>query len=70
MTLVPAYGRDYTSKAAILADFQAGKDFIVRDMSSRYDRKPANRESLIQAGVTSVHVRYARLTKIAVVKVR
>jgi hypothetical protein len=70
MTLVPAYGRDYRSKAAILADFQADKDFIIADMSSRYDGKPANRKSLIQAGVTSVHVRYARLTRIAVVKVR
>ena len=24
---LPAYGRDYKSKAAVLADWQAGKDF-------------------------------------------
>ena len=69
MTLVPAYGRDYKSRAAILADFQADKDFIIRDMSSRYDGKPTNRTDLIKVGVTSVHVRYARLTKITLVKV-
>ncbi len=26
-TLLPAYGRDYKSKANVIADFQAGKDF-------------------------------------------
>lgn len=26
-TLLPAYGRDYTSKAAAILDFQKGKDF-------------------------------------------
>ena len=26
-TVLPAYGRDYKSKAAALADWQAGKDF-------------------------------------------
>lgn len=27
-TMTPAYGRDYKSRATLLADFQAGKDFI------------------------------------------
>ncbi len=28
MTVIPAYGRDYKSRAAVLADLKAGKDFI------------------------------------------
>lgn len=27
MTLTPAYGRDYKSKAEVIAAFQSGKDF-------------------------------------------
>lgn len=27
MTLTPAYGRDYKSKAEVIADFVSGKDF-------------------------------------------
>jgi len=29
MTLLPAYGRDYKSKKAVLADFNAGLDFEI-----------------------------------------
>ena len=29
MTLLPAYGRDYKSKAAILADWHNGLDFCI-----------------------------------------
>ena len=29
MTLLPAYGRDYKSKKAVLADFNAGLDFVM-----------------------------------------
>ena len=53
---VPAYGRDYKSKAAVIADWQAGKDFRCavsgRYLSSR-DNVPAQ-----------VWVRYAKLTKL------
>ena len=28
LTFIPAYGRDYTSKAALLADWNSGKDFM------------------------------------------
>jgi len=33
MTLVPAYGRDYTSKKAVEKDWKSGKDFIVADIT-------------------------------------
>lgn len=53
---LPAYGRDYKSKAAVLADWQAGKDFRCA-VSGRYlsvrDNLPAQ-----------VWIRYAKLTKI------
>ena len=29
MTLLPAYGRDYKSKKAVLADFNNGLDFVM-----------------------------------------
>lgn len=33
-TIVPAYGRDYTSKAKAELDFREGKDFDLRDFNS------------------------------------
>ena len=39
-TVVPADGRDYTTPKAALADWKAGKDFIISNMFHRYDGKP------------------------------
>jgi len=47
MTLTPAYGRDYKSKKAVLADWEAGKDFIIADIMSKWDGKPANKSDLV-----------------------
>lgn len=66
-TLVPAYGRDYKSKAAVLADWEAGKDFLVMDITDRWNGLPANKADL--AGIGSVKFRYAKLAKIFVHKV-
>ena len=33
-TIVPAYGRDYKSLKEAMADWQAGKDFLLIDMFS------------------------------------
>jgi hypothetical protein len=57
---VPAYGRDYKSKSAVLADWQEGKDF--RDsLSGRYlsvrDEVPAQ-----------VWIRYDKMRKMVRVK--
>jgi hypothetical protein len=51
----PAYGRDYKSKDAVLADWKAGKDFHagVYGYISIRDNPPAQ-----------VWIRYANLTKI------
>ena len=64
ITLVPAYGRDYKNKKTLLQDFNDNKDFIIMDMSSPYDTKPANKSDL--KGYTCM-IRYERLTKICVI---
>ena len=57
---IPAYGRDYKSKASVLADWQAGKDFQCA-LTGRYlsvrDNLPAQ-----------VWIRYSKLTKLVRVK--
>ncbi len=61
LTVVPAYGRDYTSKAGVLADWNKDKDFLIYDVSSPYDGRYVNKSGR-PAGVT-ISVRYARRTK-------
>jgi hypothetical protein len=68
-TLTPAYGRDYKSKKAVLADWLANKDFILQQFGSPYDGKPFNRDSARDAGFDAVNIRYKRNTQITVVKV-
>ena len=67
LTLTPAYGRDYRSKAALLADFKDDKDFIVNDVMSRWDGKAVNRPQII--GET-VKIRYNRLRSVMTLEVR
>ena len=67
LTLVPAYGRDYKSKAAVEADLRAGKDFTICDMSCSDDGRYANLQDL-QGEYDQVNIRYARLTKVTVIK--
>ncbi len=59
MTLTPAYGRDYRSRKALLADFNADLDFVTQP-----DGRYANRQDL--AGLPDVNVRYGKLRKVAV----
>lgn len=58
MTVTPAYGRDYTSKAKALADWHAGKDFI---------HQPTGRYIGIHEATGTVHIRYSNLMKVCVV---
>jgi hypothetical protein len=62
--LVPAYGRDYTSKKAAIADFEANKDFMINDISSPFDGRYVNREDLQGDGIR-VFIRYKKLTQVA-----
>jgi hypothetical protein len=57
--LVPAYGRDYTSKAKAQADFDAGKDFATA--SGQY----TNKADLIAMGKSGkIECRNANLRKL------
>lgn len=62
ITVTPAYGRDYKSKAAILADWNADMDFTLQP-DGCYINRPQ-----VESG--EVNVRYSRMTKVAVLFVR
>jgi hypothetical protein len=52
ITLTPAYGRDYSSKANVLADWDANKDFVIQDIRlSGYVNK-AQVPDLIRDGIS------------------
>lgn len=61
LTLIPAYGRDYKSRAAVIADFDANKDFVTVGYGSGGN---TNKQDLLDMGVVSVNIRYAKLTKV------
>jgi hypothetical protein len=63
MTVLPAFGRDYSTIAAVLADWNEGKDFLVADVTNRWDGKPMNKQSAEEAGIFKVGIRYAKKTK-------
>jgi len=67
-TVTPAYGRDYKSAKAAKADWEAGKDFILQDISSPWDGKPINKEDAMKAKFPGVNIRFKGMTKIVVVK--
>jgi len=68
ITISPAYGRDYTSKANVLADWDANKDFIIQDMRlSGYVNK-AQVPDLIRDGITAIQLRYNLMTKVIILK--
>ena len=66
MTLTPAYGRDYSSKAKAIADFNDEKDFIIADLMHAYSGKPCNRQQLI-ASDYPIMLRYKKLTQVCVI---
>ena len=47
MTLVPAYGRDYASRAAVKKAWDENRDFRIRDISSPWDGCTISKLSLI-----------------------
>ena len=65
ITLTPAYGRDYkTAKAVKEAYLTQGKDFLIADITSRWDGKPVNQAQL---GDEQVKIRFANLRKVTVI---
>jgi len=69
VTVSPAYGRDYKSKAAVVVDFNNELDFIIEDFGDSYCGKPVNRAQLVELGYRRVNVRFAKLRKIAVIDI-
>jgi hypothetical protein len=65
ITLVPAYGRDYKNQKEVKEAFKNGKDFIIQDISNRYDGKPANNADL--ADYDFITIRYKQLRNICVI---
>lgn len=66
---VPAYGRDYTSQKAVLEDWKAGKDFQAATLGTRgcyFSSRDA--AQMKRDGTKWVNIRYAKLTKVAVIK--
>lgn len=65
--LTPAYGRDYHNATAAKGDFLDGRDFILNDITSPWDRKPCNIEAF-ESGV-SVVIYYSKKQKSTVLRV-
>jgi hypothetical protein len=64
ITLTPAYGRDYKSRAEALAAYAAGMDFLLHG-------KPINRDYVeMVVPHAEVRLRYDRLRRVAIVPVR
>lgn len=61
VTVIPAYGRDYKSKAAAIADWHAGKDFQIYGSNSYINIADA-----MMYDVTSVTIRYHQMTRVVV----
>jgi len=59
-SIVPAYGRTYNHEEAQQA-FHSNKDFILRDISSRWNGQLCNKKDLIKYGnYTHVEIRYGK----------
>ena len=67
VTLTPAYGRDYKSAAAAIKDLKEGKDFILNDITSRWDGKPCSVRDF--DGGQKLCIRYGSLRKTTVYNV-
>lgn len=59
LTIVPAYGRTYNSKAAIWADWLAGKDFMIASVGADSGRY-INREDAERSSLACLLVRYGK----------
>lgn len=67
ITLTPSYGRDYTSQTKVKEAFYAGKDFNIATYG--YGNQVTNVADLKRLGFKEVNIRYAKATKVVVIKV-
>ena len=65
VTITPAYGRDYNTGTKAIADYDAGKDFILR--SFNMPDKPINKPQCVAENM-QVTIRYDNNRKTVTVK--
>ena len=66
-TVSPAYGKDYSSAESAITDWLTGRDFILRDITSRWYGKPCSIRNAADLGEV-INIRYDQLRKVAVYK--
>ena len=66
ITMVPAYGRDYTSVRAGKKALKDQAHFRVQDVSSKWDGMVGNLRDLKNEGHVEVCVRYSNLNKVTI----
>ena len=66
LTLVPAYGRDYKSRSAVVADWDAGKDFQISNFFHPDDGRYINKQDA--KGPLVLNIRYKKLTQVCQIK--
>jgi hypothetical protein len=68
ITLIPAYGIDYTSKAKVLTDWNDNMDFKIADFGFSGYVNNEQIEQLKKDGITHLQFRYSKLTKVFILE--
>ncbi len=66
ISLIPAYGRDYSSKKEVKEAYDSGKDFKIMDISNPWDGRYTAKYEL--EGYKQVRIRYSKLRKVCIIK--
>ncbi len=67
INLVPAYGRDYKSKKALLIDWDSGRYFLIYGTTSCTNQSQL--KATVRDGITEVRFRYLRLTRLYILEI-
>ena len=65
LTLLPAYGRDYKTKKAIIEHLNDDRDFL-----ESTSLKPINKQQFKELNISSFNVRYDQLRKIININIK
>jgi hypothetical protein len=69
LTLLPAYGRDYKSKEALVKDWEAGKDFKIATANHKNHGAYTSIRDLKDFPGKQVKIRYNRKTEFILVNI-